>query len=98
MFRLEKSVFPWTTFFLVSIERSDLAVKKASEKLSVPEGEKGAISNRSAPAIPEKQNSKLVESVNSRKRYVSENFASQIREYLNILSDEIFEAIVSSLF
>ncbi|XP_067057698.1 DNA polymerase delta subunit 3-like [Acropora muricata] len=50
---------------------TDLAVKKASEKFSVAEGEKGAISNRSAPAIPEKQNSKLVESVNSRKRELS---------------------------
>ena len=66
-------------FFLVFIERTDSAVKKASEKFSVAEGEKGAISNRSAPAISEKQNSKLVESVNSRKRYVIENFASQMR-------------------
>lgn len=65
--------------FLVFIERSDLAVKKASEKLRVAEDEKGAISNRCAPAIPDKQNSKLVESVNSRKRYVIKNFASQMR-------------------
>ena len=79
MFRLEKSVFRWTTFFLVFIERTDSTVKKASKKFSVAEGEKGAISNRSAPAIPDKQNSKLVESVNSRKRYVIENFASQMR-------------------
>ncbi|XP_015755735.1 PREDICTED: DNA polymerase delta subunit 3-like [Acropora digitifera] len=50
---------------------TDLAVKKASEKLRVAEDEKGAISNRCAPAIPDKQNSKLVESVNSRKRELS---------------------------
>ena len=74
-----KKCVPLNYFFLVFIERSDLAFKKASEKLSVAEGEKGAISNRSAPAIPDKQNSKLVESVNSRKRYVIENFASQMR-------------------